>query len=74
MIKVQAIRQFTLSDYDKIKDTLQRKTINRDGTIFEDDIFECDEEMAKYLMGNNESGVVVVKVLEYIPETKARKK
>lgn len=74
MIKVQAIRQFTLSDYDKIKDTLQRKTINRDGTIFEDDIFECDETMAKYLMGNNDNGVIVVKILEYIPKTKARKK
>ena len=74
MVKVQAIRQFTLSDYDKIKDTLQRKTINRDGTIFEDDIFECNETMAKYLMGNNDNGVIVVKVLEYIPETKASKK
>lgn len=74
MIKVQAIRQFTLSDYDRIKDTLKRKTINREGTIFEDDVFECDETMARYLMGNNESGVVVVKIIEYIPENKTRKK
>ncbi len=68
MIRVEVIEQFTLKDYEKIKDTIKRKSIDVKGTLFVGDTFECDEDMVKYLTGNNEQGKTVVKVIEVEPE------
>ncbi len=70
MIRVEVIEQFTLKDYEKIKDTIKRKSIDVKGTLFVGDTFECDEDMVKYLTGNNEQGKTVVKVIEVEPEIK----
>ena len=67
MIKVEAIESFTLQEFDKIKN-LQRKAIDRKGTLFVGDTFECDEEMCKYLTGGNALKKVVVKVIEVLPK------
>lgn len=71
MIRVEVIEQFTLKDYEKIKDNIKRKSIDVKGTLFIGDTFECDEDMVKYLTGNNEQGKTVVKVIEVEPEKKA---
>lgn len=71
MIKVEVIEQFTLKDYEKIKDSIKRKSIDVKGTLFVGDTFECDEDMVKYLTGSNEQGKIVVKVIEVEPEKKA---
>ena len=68
MIRVEVIEQFTLKDYEKIKDSIKRKSIDIKGTLFVGDTFECDEEMCSYLMGKNELGKTVVKVIEVEPE------
>ena len=68
MIRVEVIEQFTLKDYEKIKDSIKRKSIDVQGTLFIGDTFECTKEMADYLMGNNKNGDVVVKVIEVEPE------
>lgn len=68
MIKVEVIEQFTLKDYEKIKDSIKRKSIDIKGTLFVGDTFECDKEMCDYLMGKNEQGKVVIKVIEVEPE------
>lgn len=68
MIRVEVIEQFNFKDYDKIKDTIKRKSIDVKGTLFIGDTFECDENMVKYLTGNNEQGKTVVKVIEVEPE------
>lgn len=68
MIKCEVIEQFTLKDYEKIKDSIKRKSIDVKGTLFIGDTFECDENMVKYLTGNNEQGKTVVKVIEVEPE------
>ena len=70
MIRVEVIEQFTLKDYEKIKDSIKRKSIDVKGTLFIGDTFECDEDMVKYLTGNNEQGKTVVKVIEVEPEIK----
>lgn len=67
MIRVEVIEQFTLKDYEKIKDSIKRKSIDVKGTLFIGDTFECDEDMVKYLTGNNEQGKTVVKVIEVEP-------
>ena len=69
MIRVECIKQFKLSDFDKLKN-IKRKSIDVKGLLFVGDTFECDEEMVKYLTGNNEDGDVVVRVIEIEPEIK----
>ena len=68
MIKVEAIKQFTLADYDKITN-IQRKSVEKEGMLYVGDTFECSQEMAEYLTGKNERGNIVVKVIEVIPKT-----
>lgn len=67
MIKVIATRDFTLNDFDKIK-IEKRANKDNEGHLYKDDIFTCDVTMANYLLGNNDSKSVVVRVIEIIPE------
>ena len=67
MIRVEVIEQFTLKDFYKLNN-IKRKSIDVKGTLFVGDAFECDEDMVKYLTGNNEQGKIVVKVIEVEPE------
>lgn len=67
MIKCEVVESFTLKDYDKLKNV--KKVIERKENEFgKNDTFECDKEMADYLLGNNVLKKVVVKVIEVIPE------
>jgi hypothetical protein len=63
MIRVQAIKDFTLSRYDEIKN-LKPRTIRKEGKIYTNDIFECSIDLAKYLCGENDKNIVAVRVLE----------
>ena len=70
MIKVEAIKQFTLGRFNEIKN-IKRRSVEKEGMLFVGDTFECSKEMAEYLTGKNEKGSIVVKVLEVIPEVEA---
>lgn len=63
MIKLQAIKDFTLSRYDEIKN-LQPRSIKKVGKLYNNDIFECSIDLARYLLGENEKKLIVVKILE----------
>jgi len=67
MVKVEVIEGFTLGDYQKLQNIV-RKGVDIPGGLFVGDVFECDEDMAKYLTGGNKLNKVVVKVLEVIPK------
>lgn len=67
MIKVEAIKQFTLKDFKEAKNIV-RKDKNEEGKIFVGDVFECSPKIAEYLQGNNKEKQVVIRVLEVIPE------
>lgn len=69
MIKVEVIEEFTFKDFYKIKDSLVRKSREKEGYLYVGDTFECDEDMMKYLTGDNVLKKVVVKVIEVIPES-----
>ena len=73
MVKVQAIIDFNYKNYTKIKD-LQPANKMQEGKIFAGDIFNVEDDEAKYLTGENKNKIVAVKVLEVIPETKEEKK
>lgn len=70
MIKVEVIEKFTLKEFNKLKN-VKRGLGNPDekGKLNPKDTFECDEEMASYLTGNNPIRKVVVKVIEVEPKT-----
>lgn len=73
MVKVQAIIDFNYKNYTKIKD-LQPANKIKEGKIFAGDIFNVEDDEAKYLTGENKNKIVAVKVLEVIPEIKEEKK
>ena len=67
MIKCEVIENFTLKDFKKLKNII-RKGKNLDGHLYKEDTFECDEDMAKYLTGENADKKVVVKIIEVKPK------
>lgn len=67
MIKCEATRDFTLEEFDKLKN-IQRKGMDTKGKLYNGDTFECDKDMADYLTGGNDKKLVVAKVFEIIPE------
>ena len=73
MVKVQAIIDFNYKNYNKIKD-LQPTNKMQEGKIFTGDIFNVEDDEAKYLTGENKNKIVAVKVLEVIPEIKEERK
>lgn len=73
MIKVEVIENFTLKDFDKLKNIV-RFDKDKKGTLFIKDTFECDEKMARYLTGDNIFKKVVVKIIEINPKTTKAKK
>ena len=73
MVKVQAIIDFNYKNYNKIKD-LQPTNKIQEGKIFAGDIFNVEDDEAKYLTGENKNKIVAVKVLEVIPEIKEERK
>lgn len=71
MIKCEVIENFTLEKFNQLKNV--NKVISRkDNEFGVKDTFECDKEMADYLLGNNVLNKKVVKVIEVqkIPEVK----
>lgn len=73
MIKVEVIENFTLKDFNKLKNIV-RFDKDKKGTLFIKDTFECDEKMARYLTGDNIFKKVVVKIIEINPKTTKTKK
>lgn len=69
MVKCETIKEFTLEKFDELKN-IKRIKKEEEGKMFVGDIFECSEQMADYLTGNNPKNATVVKVLEIIPEEK----
>lgn len=72
MIKCEVIEEFTLQKFDELKNIV-RASKEETGRLFVKDTFECTEEMAEYLTGNNALKKTVVKVIEVIPEEKKTK-
>lgn len=67
MIKCEVIKEFTLKRFDELKN-IKRRRLNTKGKLYVGDTFECDKEMADYLMGDNKDKQVVVKVIEVEPK------
>lgn len=73
MVKVQAIIDFNYKNYNKIKDLQPANKIQK-GKIFAGDIFNVEDDEAKYLTGENKNKIVAVKVIEVIIEQEVTEK
>lgn len=69
MIKCEVIKEFTLKRFNELK-SIKRKNFDTKDKLYIGDTFKCNEDMVKYLTGNNDKGEVVVKVIEVEPEIK----
>ena len=69
MIKVEVIEDFTLERFDEIVN-LERKSAGPVGRLKVGDIFECQKDLADYLLGENRLNRPFVKVIEVIPAKK----
>ena len=72
MIKLEVTETFTLEQYDKL--TNVKSKTGRPGYYEPGDTFECEDTMAKYLLGDNALKKTVVKVVEVKEEAKEEKK
>ena len=74
MVKAITIKQFSLEEFDKLKNVKRANTDkDKKGTLYLNDTFNCDEEMAKYLTGENSKKERVIQILEVIPDVKPKK-
>lgn len=69
MIKVEVIEKFHLNQFNELKN-IERAGMNEEGVLFVGDVFECTENMAKYLLNEtkNPANRTFIKVIEVIPE------
>jgi len=69
MIKAEVIVDFTLGRFKELKN-IQRKnpSNNQEGYLYEGDTFECEEELGKYLTGENAIKKTVIRVLSVTPK------
>lgn len=66
MIKARANQDFSLERFNELKN-IQRFRKEEEGKIFKNDIFECEEDLADYLSGNNKLNIKVIDIIEVIP-------
>ena len=71
MVRVEVIEEFTLGKFNELKN-IERANPNKneDGHLYVNDKFECTEEMARYLGGENGEHRAFIKIIEVIPEKK----
>ena len=75
MIKVEAIKEFSLKSFSEINNLVRYNPAKKEsGRLYAKDTFECTKEMCKYLTGGNDLDEVVVRIIEVMPETKPKKR
>lgn len=76
MIKLKALEEFTLGEFDKLKNIKRfDNTQNNVGRIYKNDEFDCDEKLAKYLTNEtpNPANRPVAELIEYEAEKEEAK-
>lgn len=67
MIKCKVIEDFKMDRFNELKN-LKRADKDRIKYLYVGDTFECSEELADYLMGNNPIKKKVIKTLKVVPK------
>lgn len=78
MIKCEVVEKFDLKAFKELRnierENKEHESAKYDGKLFVNDKFECSQEMADYLTGNNPLRKAVVKIVEVQPEKKEEPK
>jgi len=69
MIKLEALESFRLQRFNEVKN-LVRAGKEEKGFINKNDTFECEKDLADYLLGANSLKKPVVKIIEVEPDIK----
>lgn len=77
MVKVEVIKEFHLGRFNELKNLVRKNPAkNMQGYLFVGDVFECEEDLAKYLANEeghkNPGGKAFVIKIEVIPEPKKK--
>lgn len=74
MVKLEALDDFTLEEFDKLINVIRKDpSKNEKGWVYLGDVFECNEKMQKYLSGDNNYKRAFARVIEVIPEKEEEK-
>ena len=68
MIRCEVIEDFTLKNFEELKNIERGTAKEEKGKLFKYDKFECSKDMCEYLTGNNSLNKSVVKVIEVEPK------
>lgn len=74
MVKLKAKENFSLGRFAEIKNLVRANGTGTEGRLGKNDIFECEEDLAKYLTNEIKNPVnrAVVEVIEVIPKKVVR--
>lgn len=65
MVKAKVIEKFNLKDFGSLNNLKRAdNSKNKEGSLYLNDTFECDEKMADYLTGNNPLNKKVIEIIE----------
>lgn len=67
MIKCEVIETFTLGRFNELKNIV-RAGVDTKGLLNVGDVFECEKDLADYLLGDNKLNRPFVKIIEIIPD------
>ena len=69
MVKLECIYEFSLRRFNELFNITRKNADKKEnGLLYVGDTFECSQELADYLLGNNQSKMVVAKIIEVEPE------
>lgn len=71
VVLARVLKEFTLGEFDKIH-IVKRVCHDMPGHLYPGDEFECDQEMANYLKGDNKYKTAYIEILQIIPEKKKK--
>lgn len=72
MIKLEVLEPFTLSRFNELKN-IMRKSIDTGEQLNTGDTFECEKDLADYLLGKNDYNKAFVKIIEVMPKKKSKR-
>lgn len=72
MIKMIVLQNFTLGKFDELKNIV-RVDKDKKGVLYKGDTFECEKELADYLLEPDARGNVLVQVIEVTPKKPTRR-
>ena len=75
MVKVKVIEDFRLGRFNEVKNLVRANpSKNAAGYLYKNDVFECEKDLADYLIKNNPLKRAFIQIIELVPEKKQETK